>query len=1025
MTRLDPSPQRPYPQSWMEDSRGRERSRRNTGMMGERIQQSGIHSLKRAGSSHSVHGDSPPLPFRHSEVGRPLPSTRIPEPKASIPFRNPDLGIPSKMRAPDVDMLARSPSPPKYSQHSNFRRRSPRSLSPRHTFIPTPFKQAELNATQRQTRDSSLSKPSVPDLSSSGIFRSASQASILSSLSSPSQSPSLFKQNESLSSNYDTVQFSERQKEEFRSPTQSPNGPVLDSEYLYKNLNLIARTVGSDSFSSKTEVDNPSPGHGLDGRSRSRTCRSHHTPEQSHINLGQEFDSRSPTQLLPSYCGSLDPNGRHIGRSRRGRDLEALSPSTDYTGSPLQTRSPSPQRQQHSSSLSSSESEPSRTSGGSDSEGPNMEEYAVMADLPKPKIIYPREGLWQKGRGQNHSPIREELRRQTNAEGHQGWSSSVERGRQKERGRKRQKQLRIQRDRTPCAYTTTSLHSPLSDYEACLMFSSLQPDLLNFKKGWMSKLDEDGEWRKHWFVLTDDGLKYYRDSKAEEKDDLDGEIDLSTCIGVSEFDVEKNYGFQIQTREAMFTLSAMTSGIRRNWLEVLRNSVLPSSDSNATQIPDCGNNKENSVSSTPSSHCLSTHRGHNDSGLEVVTSSSNQRALDYVELTPVVGPPTEGQPAQFSGTEEDAERQQAKRLEDRTRWFESGLSTKEPLHGSSPWDAVLLKKGLDPDSQMEVELERKWVEFERLPLQETKSLPLMATPTNQPVSEALEREVSSLRVQVEQLQQGRGSRGGRRQCGPAASCGRSLEAMERAHREALDELQRQHVREVKDLQGGRDRLLQEETQATVQALEALKMALREELEEEVARARRLCGGATDLQSLQIQSETQVLQRELDDLSEQYSQKCLELNRAQKSIKEREQEISRRLMEVEQLKKENQELQTRLGEEIARMRAFITGEGSEDVLHGNRERSSCELEVLLRVKENEVHYLHKEISCLRDELHSLSKEKRLACERFKELSVELSTVKNHSEQEMEALREHLRLTTAALKEAQQLNNSLPH
>ncbi|KAK1155338.1 TRIO and F-actin-binding protein [Acipenser oxyrinchus oxyrinchus] len=44
----------------------------------------------------------------------------------------------------------------------------------------------------------------------------------------------------------------------------------------------------------------------------------------------------------------------------------------------------------------------------------------------------------------------------------------------------------------------------------------MTPDLLNFKKGWMSKLDEKGEWKRHWFVLTDAGLRYYRDSNAEE-----------------------------------------------------------------------------------------------------------------------------------------------------------------------------------------------------------------------------------------------------------------------------------------------------------------------------------------------------------------------------------------------------------------------------------------------------------------------------------------------------------------------------
>ncbi|KAI4886385.1 hypothetical protein NFI96_024779 [Prochilodus magdalenae] len=105
--------------------------------------------------------------------------------------------------------------------------------------------------------------------------------------------------------------------------------------------------------------------------------------------------------------------------------------------------------------------------------------------------------------------------------------------------------------------------------------SSMTPDLLNFKKGWMTKLYEDGLWKKHWFVLTEQSLRYYRDSIAEEASDLDGEIDLSTCYDVTEFPVQRNYGFQIHSKEGLFTLSAMTSGIRRNWIQAIMKSVRP------------------------------------------------------------------------------------------------------------------------------------------------------------------------------------------------------------------------------------------------------------------------------------------------------------------------------------------------------------------------------------------------------------------------------------------------------------------
>ena len=117
------------------------------------------------------------------------------------------------------------------------------------------------------------------------------------------------------------------------------------------------------------------------------------------------------------------------------------------------------------------------------------------------------------------------------------------------------------------------------------------------------------------------------------------------------------------------------------------------------------------------------------------------------------------------------------------------------------------------------------------------------------------------------------------------------------------------------------------------------------------------------------------------------------------------------------------------------------------------------QVLLRVKENEVQYLHKEISCLRNELQFLTsvrpgssrcgfgsdllrestlcdplltlcvtpppQEKGVACQRSEELQGELSSLKSRSERELQGVREHLRLAMAALHEGQILGNSLEH
>ncbi|KAJ8384119.1 hypothetical protein AAFF_G00208210 [Aldrovandia affinis] len=554
----------------------------------------------------------------------------------------------------------------------------------------------------------------------------------------------------------------------------------------------------------------------------------------------------------------------------------------------------------------------------------------------------------------------------------------------------------------------------------------MTPDLLNFKKGWMSMLDEHREWRKHWFVLTDASLRYYRDLEAEEREDLDGEIDLKYCLEVSEFDVEKNYGFQIQTREAVFTLSAMTSGIRRNWVEVLRKSVLPRISTDITRVPD-SSDKENSSSHPVPLRRHSSRQTYGDSG---ETPTAAPRARDYAELAPAMAPRVSS-PSPANEQEEELSKEQQQRLEDRSRWFQSETSEKDL--SSSPWDTVVLKKGCTPVVlkgrppvlQPEGAIERKWAEFER---REVESLPLMGSLGDQSANEVLQREVASLRQQLACLQGDEGGGDGR-QCGPNALCGRSLEAMERAHRQALEELQKQHEREMRELERAKERLLQEEIQATAQAMEVLKKAHRLELEQEVENVRRQAGGATGTQALhrEQQPETQALQRELDSLSERYSQKCLELNRAEQSGGEREREIRRMEREMGQLRKENQELQSRLTEEISCTgHSVSTGQGSGvGVSLANHELSSCELEMLLRVKENEMQYLHREIGCLRDELHSLNKEKRSACDRYKEVYVELGRMKSRSEQEIEALKEHLKLAMAALQEGQQLENNLEH
>ncbi|CAI5779604.1 Hypothetical predicted protein, partial [Podarcis lilfordi] len=547
-----------------------------------------------------------------------------------------------------------------------------------------------------------------------------------------------------------------------------------------------------------------------------------------------------------------------------------------------------------------------------------------------------------------------------------------------------------------------------------------QPDLLNFKKGWMSILEEPGEWTKHWFVLTDSSLRYYRDSNAEEADELDGEIDLRSCTDVTEYAVQRNYGFQIHTKDGVFTLSAMTSGIRRNWIEALRKSIRPASVPDVTKLSD--SNKENSFRSygSPKSS-VRTEEQRPSTGSEARSARATEGVAEREEL----------------------ERDLALRSEERRKWFESpatGVLQTDGLAGDVCPKAGGHEAPGGPLSEaqrtrLSEEIEKKWQELERLPLKESKRVPLMALlnqgkGAHEGANEALEKEVQVLRSQLESLRahsEAKPHRDGHAPRGYISqeACERSLAEMETSHQQVMTELQRHHQQEMERLRQEKERLLSEEAAATAAAIEALKKAHREELNKELGRTRSFQKGGLDTDTLrrQHQSDVESLKRELQVLSEQYSQKCLEIGGLVQKAEEQELMLQHCQQEGKELLRQNQELQRRLSEEIGQLRAFIAAQGSRDGASHNNERNSCELEVLLRVKENELLYLKQEIRCLRDELQMMQKDKRFASGKYQDVYMELNHIKQRSEREIEQLKEHLRLAMAALQEKEMLHNSI--
>ncbi|XP_054851539.1 myosin phosphatase Rho-interacting protein isoform X3 [Eublepharis macularius] len=414
-------------------------------------------------------------------------------------------------------------------------------------------------------------------------------------------------------------------------------------------------------------------------------------------------------------------------------------------------------------------------------------QYATLADVPKAIRISNREAFQAERkrlerRVRARSPGREEVARlfgnerrrsqviekfealdienaehmETNASSGPALSSETRQGRSEKRVFPRKRDFGAESVTGSILDMSTS---PLSPHRRAKSLdrrsteSSMTPDLLNFKKGWLTKQYKDGQWKKHWFVLTDQSLRYYRDSVAEEAADLDGEIDLSTCFDVTEYPVQRNYGFQIHTKEGEFTLSAMTSGIRRNWIQTIMKHVRP------TTAPDVTSSLPEEKSKTSSSFdaCPKPSEKQDSEQSEIDPEHKRSRArerrregrsktFDWAEFRPIQqalaqergsaaemskggAPPFPMEPSPSDTDPGELERERARRREERRKRFES----LDVADGGGPEDFSRMEvdrvPGLPITSEIKpqnvhVEIEQRWHQVETTPLREEKQVPI-------------------------------------------------------------------------------------------------------------------------------------------------------------------------------------------------------------------------------------------------------------------------------------------------------------
>lgn len=98
---------------------------------------------------------------------------------------------------------------------------------------------------------------------------------------------------------------------------------------------------------------------------------------------------------------------------------------------------------------------------------------------------------------------------------------------------------------------------------------------------------------------------------------------------------------------------------------------------------------------------------------------------------------------------EGRDKEHERRLEDRTKWFQKGVSD---VDGDDPWEKVELRKcevtpavqiqPQVPNAQTGVDIERKWEDFEQLPYGELKQLSPYGSCSKEASNEDLQREVT-------------------------------------------------------------------------------------------------------------------------------------------------------------------------------------------------------------------------------------------------------------------------------------------
>ena len=147
--------------------------------------------------------------------------------------------------------------------------------------------------------------------------------------------------------------------------------------------------------------------------------------------------------------------------------------------------------------------------------------------------------------------------------------------------------------------------------------------------------------------------------------------------------------------------------------------------------------------------------------------------------------------------------------------------------------------------------------------------------------------------------------------------------MESSHRRTLQEAEERHERELLFLRQEKEEALEEETRATLAALDAMRKAHEAEVQREVAKLKEeLLRKGDDSGGEAHMEEVHELRREIFTLSEKYSVKCLQVTQREEQLATLRKQMLAVKDNSKKLEESNIKLESKISSQVASQQVIL-------------------------------------------------------------------------------------------------------